>query len=267
MSRVRRDTAPTSRATLSRELPFTKQRSLYLTIRVPSGRLRSATGGASQSFSTNTRGGGGDELLGSRRARNAKKSYVLESDSDEDEDEAMDDVGDDEDADGGSEEEEDEVEEEDEMEMEEDAKARRETRTDATAEVPPPPPIIKKAPKPAKGKAALAVKPRPARKEVRLVENKEAAGSDDEELSELDSEDEEGDKTLPEDAEGEDEEIGIEEDDDEEDDLGSDDDLPGDGSRASTPDLSKLTKRQRARLEEGGSGHLLALPDGMHCLY
>jgi Ino eighty subunit 2 len=78
-----------------------------------------------------------------------------------------------------------------------------------------------------------------------------------------------------EDAEGEDEEIEVVEEDDEEeveeevevedDDLDSDDETPMGGSRASTPDLSKLTKRQRARLEEGGSGHLLALPDGMSC--
>jgi Ino eighty subunit 2 len=64
-----------------------------------------------------------------------------------------------------------------------------------------------------------------------------------------------------EEEEEEDEEIEIEADDDE-DDMESDDDTGMGGSRASTPDLNKLTKRQRARLEEGGSGHLLALPDG-----
>jgi len=28
-----------------------------------------------------------------------------------------------------------------------------------------------------------------------------------------------------------------------------------------------MTKRQRARFEEGGSGHLMALPDGKWCFY
>jgi Ino eighty subunit 2 len=67
-----------------------------------------------------------------------------------------------------------------------------------------------------------------------------------------------------EDAEGEDEEIEVaDEDEEDDDDSDSDDETPAGGSRASTPDLTKLTKRQRARLEEGGSGHLLALPDGL----
>jgi Ino eighty subunit 2 len=95
--------------------------------------------------------------------------------------------------------------------------------------------------------------------------------SDDEELSELDSdvgeevEEEEGMQTgNEEDAEGEEEEIEVEEevDEDDEDSLDSDDETPAGGSRASTPDLNKLTKRQRARFEEGGSGPMLALPDG-----
>ncbi len=67
------------------------------------------------------------------------------------------------------------------------------------------------------------------------------------------------------DAEGEEEEIEVEGEDDEEDDslgLDSDDETPIGGSRASTPDLNKLTKRQRARFEESDGGHLLALPDG-----
>lgn len=67
-----------------------------------------------------------------------------------------------------------------------------------------------------------------------------------------------------EDAEGEEDEEDIEIEVEEDDDglgLDSDDDISGGGSRGSTPDISKLTKRQRARLEDGDSGHLLALPD------
>ena len=66
---------------------------------------------------------------------------------------------------------------------------------------------------------------------------------------------------------GEEEEDEGEEDEDEDDDDGDDDDddeedaTPATGSRASTPDLSKMTKRQRSRLVELG-GELLQLPSG-----
>ena len=107
------------------------------------------------------------------------------------------------------------------------------------------------------------------------VEKKEVElGSDDEELSDLDSdlaEEVEEEDALQsgaeEDAEGEEEEIELEDEvEDDENELDSDDETPAGGSRASTPDLKNLTKRQRARLEEGGSGHLLALPDGKFSL-
>lgn len=141
-------------------------------------------------------------------------------------------------------------------------------------DVPPPPPVIKVSKASSKAKQVITVKPPPAKGKILPVEQKEMEdASDDEELSELESvsgeevEEEEGMQTgNEEDAEGEEEEIEVEGEDDEEDDslgLDSDDETPIGGSRASTPDLNKLTKRQRARFEESDGGHLLALPDGI----
>lgn len=203
----------------------------------------------------------GGEILEGKRARNVRKSYVLESDSDEEEDEEMDDV-EDEDAEGETVEEEDE-----DMDAEDDGLGDEDADGDIDMDVPPPPPVIKIS-RAQSGKSTIAVKP-PGKSDNKTIEQNEMEdGSDDEELSELDSdigeevEEEEGMQTGNE-EEDEEEEIEVEEEvDDDDDDLDSDDETPAGGSRASTPDLNKLTKRQRARLEEGGSGHLLALPDG-----
>jgi Ino eighty subunit 2 len=206
----------------------------------------------------------GGEIIEGKRARNVRKSYVLESDSEEEEDEEMEDVVDD-DAEGESVDEEDE-----DMDAEDDGLGDEDADGDVDMDVPPPPPVIKIS-KAQSGRQTITAKPS-GRGDRMTVEQKEMQeASDDEELSELDSdvgeevEEEEGMQTgNEEDAEGEEEEIEVEEevDEDDEDSLDSDDETPAGGSRASTPDLNKLTKRQRARLEEGGSGHLLALPDG-----
>ena len=85
---------------------------------------------------------------------------------------------------------------------------------------------------------------------------------DDEELSELDSDaegEEPGDDAPPEEV-AEEEEIEEEEEDDEDDESESDSGTPITGSRASTPDVSKMTKRQRGRIELGGD--FLQLPMG-----
>jgi Ino eighty subunit 2 len=260
-------------ATVSRGPPTTSSRSpqsMRLTVKTSSSKLREATRSSSSgnSVAVNTRDPFvGGEIIEGKRARNVRKSYVLESDSDEEEDEEMDDVGDD-DAEG------EEVEDEDEeMDAEDDGLGDEDADGDIDMEVPPPPPVIKIS-KAQSGRQTITAKP-PARGDRMTVEQKEMQeASDDEELSELDSElgeeveEEEGMQTgNEEDAEGEEEEIEVEEevDEDDEDSLDSDDETPAGGSRASTPDINKLTKRQRARLEEGGSGHLLALPDGEWC--
>lgn len=252
----------TSMATVSRGAGGDSTRgsqSLGFTVKTSSNKLREATRSSplNQSVTVNSRESFvGGEILEGKRSRNVRKSYVLESDSD-DEDEEMEDVND-EDAEGES------VEDDEDMDAEDDGLGDEDADGDIDMDVPPPPPVIKISK--AQGKTTIIAKP-PTKVDTKTVEQKEVElGSDDEELSELDSdlgeevEEEEGMQTgNEEDAEGEEEEIEVEEDDD---DLDSDDETPGGGSRASTPDLNKLTKRQRARLEEGGSGHLLALPDG-----
>jgi Ino eighty subunit 2 len=270
MPRPRRTVSETvSMATVSRGPPSASSRSpqsMRLTVKTSSSKLREATrSGASsggQSISVNSRDQFvGGEILEGKRARNVRKSYVLESDSDEEEDEEMDDV-EDEDAEGETVEEEDE-----DMDAEDDGLGDEDADGDIDMDVPPPPPVIKIS-RAQSGKSTIAVKP-PGKSDNKTIEQNEMEdGSDDEELSELDSdigeevEEEEGMQTGNE-EEDEEEEIEVEEEvDDDDDDLDSDDETPAGGSRASTPDLNKLTKRQRARLEEGGSGHLLALPDG-----
>lgn len=255
-------------ATVSRGPPSAKSTSptsMRLTVKTSSTKLREATRSSpvtatvASTISVNSREKLDGQVIEGKRSRNVRKSYVLESESEEDEDEPMDDVVDDDDAEGES------IEEDDEdldAEREEDADG------DIDMDIPPPAPIITVS-KAKSGKSAIVVKP-PPKVDTKTVERKEVeAGSDDEELSELDSdmgeevEEEEGMQAGDdEDAEGDEEMIEVEEDAEEEEELDSDDETPMDGSRASTPDLTKLTKRQRARLEEGGSGHLLALPDG-----
>ncbi|TAQ85661.1 hypothetical protein B7494_g6006 [Chlorociboria aeruginascens] len=259
---------PKSRATVSRASPSSASKnppSMRLTVKTSSSKLREATRSSPIAPSGSSRDPfAGGQIIEGKRARNIRKTYVVESESEEEEEEEeeeedddveMEDVVDDDDAEG-------ETVEEDEEEDEDDADG------DIDMDVPPPPPVIKVS-KAQSGKPKIAVKPVGKGKAMSVEQKQVAAASDDEELSELDSdggdevEEEEGMQTgNEEDAEGEEEEIEVEEEEDE-DDLDSDGETPAIGSRASTPDLNKLTKRQRARLEEGGSGHLLALPDGM----
>ncbi|TVY34029.1 hypothetical protein LOCC1_G008648 [Lachnellula occidentalis] len=260
-SRPSRKAAETSSAVVSRAPPGSSTRGLSLTVKTSANKLREATRSSplNQSVTVSSRESfTGGEILEGKRSRNARKSYVLESDSDEDEE--MEDVND-EDAAADS------LEDDEDMDAEDDGLGDDDADGDVDMEIPPPPPTIKIS-KAQSGKQTITAKPS-SKPDNKTVEQKEVElGSDDEELSELESDleeevEEEGMQTgNEEDAEGEEEEIEIEEEAEEEDELESDLETPGGGSRASTPDLNKLTKRQRARLEEGGSGHLLALPDG-----
>lgn len=264
MSRPRRSGgSQQSLATISRDPPSSPatQEGLHLTVKLPASKLRQATGGprSAQMVSLNGRDQFvGGEILDGKRARSVKKSYVVESESEEDE-EMEDVVDDEEDAEGDSI---GEDEEDADADADGDADADADADGDVEMDIPPPPPQIKISH--TSGYPKISVKPS-GKSDGKTVEQKEVS---DDELSDLESDMEEDEGMQlgnEEDAEGEDEEIEVE---DDEDDLDSDDDTPADGSRASTPDLTKLTKRQRARLEEGGSGHLLALPDGQdHCIH
>lgn len=111
----------------------------------------------------------------------------------------------------------------------------------------PPPPVIKQFTTQT-GTSALKVTAPPTSKPLKSVEAKEVSDEDDEDsLSEL----EEADDNEIEQVDA--------------DDLGEDDDLDADGSddddnsRSATPDLSKLTRRQRGRYEEEEDVGLMAL--------
>ncbi|KAH8601702.1 PAPA-1-like conserved region-domain-containing protein [Bisporella sp. PMI_857] len=261
MTRPRRTVSEkVATATVSRGPPSEKSRSpesMRLTVKTSSNKLREATRATPSPGSTiavNSRDSFlGGEIVSGKRSRNVKKSYVVESESESEA--SVSDFG----GNGSSE-----------AEGGIDVDAMDEDDEESTA--PPPPPPVIKVSKAASGRSTIVAK-LPTKVDHKAVEQKEMhPGSDDEELSDLDSdiedvEEEDGMQVDgDEDAEGEDDDMEVDEEieaeeDAEEDELDSDDETPGDGSRASTPDLTKLTKRQRARLEEGGSGHLMALPD------
>ena len=258
--------------------PEDSKKALRLTVKMPSSKLREATssirpssrGNAAARLKDSLTGG---EIVSGPRASRANKKYVVESESEEeDDDEDEDAEADDDDAEEEDDEEQDEdeqiggPEESDEEEADEDDEedADGEPDVDADGDVEmdddaddgqplpsQPQPILKvKGPAP-RSKPTVTVTPAQDAK-VKSVEAKEMSmDDDDEELSDL-SEDEEGD-VGEEDAEGEDV-----------DEMDRDTDSRSPGSRASTPDVSKMTKRQRSRLDQVMGSDFLQLPMGMY---
>ncbi|KAI1126549.1 PAPA-1-like conserved region-domain-containing protein [Nemania abortiva] len=276
----RRSEGKSAAALVSRGPPSSPSESnhhVHFTVKLPASKLRQATSShstqsarqaARESFS-------GGEIIEGKRNRSQKKSYVVETSDDDDEEE--DDDDEDEDAEGEDDDMMDDDEEdaegeiivEDTMDIDAEGDDDDEGEEDAEGEdddmdmsvIPPPAPVIKVS-KPSTKKSG-ASKSRAATKSSasKAMASHAKDSDDDEELSELESEADEIQDTVKvgggdeEDAEGEDEEI-EEPEPAEEDDLGSDDD----GSRAETPDLTKMTKRQRARFEENGDA-LMKLSD------
>ncbi|KAL7921580.1 PAPA-1-like conserved region domain-containing protein [Trichoderma austrokoningii] len=247
-----------------------------VTVKLPTSKPRQSTRGG------NRRGvdafEGGEIVLG-KRNRGAKKSYVIDSSPDDDEEEEEEEVEVEEDDDEDDEDEEDAgADDDDEME-DEDAEGEDDMDVDAEGED-----DMDVAPKAAgrpSAKNSRSTKPRPTVKVTnsRAVRDEDDDDEDDDELSEpADSDIGDdtivyGDQTMgdDEDAEGEEIEVAGDEDDmeeeeeeeeaEEEDDddemtmapgaNGGDSDLDSEGgSRAETPDLAKMTKRQRARFED-----------------
>ncbi|KAL9030634.1 MAG: hypothetical protein Q9196_001270 [Gyalolechia fulgens] len=245
MSRPRRAASgankPSVSVARSSPSPDEAKKSIHLTVKMPSSKLREATGTSGKQLSLREREGlEGGEILTRPRGSRAKRTVVVESDSEEEEDE------DEEEADGDDDEEADEDEEgNDEPEGAEadDQGADADGDIDMDdADAPPPPPILKiTGPS---SKPAVSIAPAEVGK-IKSVEAKEmeTADDDDEELSELGSE---GD----EDAEAD------------QDDIDQDEEgrSMGEGSRASTPDFSKMTKRQRSRLDQVMGTDFLQLP-------
>ncbi|OTA65115.1 hypothetical protein K449DRAFT_261295 [Hypoxylon sp. EC38] len=255
---------------------------IHFTVKLPASKLRQATSSrASQS-------GGRQQasVVEGKRNRSQKKSYVVDS-SDEEDDDVEDEVqvedeeddddddaeGDDDDmADIGEEDAEGEIVVDDTMDIDAEGDDDDLGEEDAEGEdddmdvdpIPAPAPVIKVSKAPAK--STPSSKSKATTKSGSKATAPQAKDSDDdEELSELESEADEIQDTVKvgggdeEDAEGEDEEIEAANPADEED----DDDVGSDGgveSRAETPDLTRMTKRQRARFEENGDA-LMKLSD------
>ncbi|KAM6526244.1 hypothetical protein FSOLCH5_002370 [Fusarium solani] len=208
---------------------------LSLTVKMPSNKLRQATRGG--------RGFEGGEIVSGKRNRGAKKSYVVDSSPDEDEEEEE------------EEEAEIEVEEEDDDEMEEDAEGEDDMDVDAEGEdaegdidmdLAPPPPTITVS-KPSRSK------PAPRASASKVVPDDDDDDDDLSDPADSDAGDETmgfGDETMAdEDAEGEEIEVAGQEGDEEEEEE-EEADSDDEGSQDESPDLTKMTKRQRARFED-----------------
>ncbi|KAK5636498.1 hypothetical protein RRF57_012210 [Xylaria bambusicola] len=269
----RRSEGKSAAASVSRGPPSSPSDSnhhVHFTVKLPASKLRQATSSqpaqsarqaARDSFS-------GGEIIQGKRNRSQKKSYIVEtSDDDEEEDDDEDAEGEDDDMmDDDEEDAEGEIVVDDTMDIDAEGEDDEEGEEDAEGEdddmdmsvIPPPAPVIKVSKPPSK--RSNNNKSRVTKSTTSKAMASHARDSDDEELSELESDADEIQDTVKvgggdeEDAEGEDEEI--EEAEPAEDDLGSDDD----GSEAETPDLTKMTKRQRARFEENGDA-LMKLSD------
>lgn len=239
--------------------PDETKKSIRLTVKMPSSKLREATSGTTKNISVNSRDTfEPGEILNGPRGSRGKKNYVVDSPSEDEEDEEQEE--DDDILPSEDEEEEDEDADGESDDVDPDADADGDVDMD---EAPPPRPPIIKMSGPA-SKPSLTVTPAQEGK-VRGVEAKEMQLDDDDDDEDLSS--------LESDAEAEDDEdagdsgqpgpIGadmeMEQDDD---DLDSDDGTPATGSRASTPDVSKMTKRQRSRLDQVMGGDFLQLPMG-----
>lgn len=237
--------------------PDDSKKSIRLTVKMPSSKLREATSGSRKNVAVNSRDTfEGVEIPSGPRGSRAKRAIVVESESEED-DEEDGPPSEDEPQEEDDEEQEEEGDDEDEDSEGDSADAEADADGDLVMddEAPLPPPPVVKMTGPA-AKPSLTITPAQEGK-VKSVEAKEMElpDDDDEELSELDSD---GEEEEVEDAEGEeavDAELDEMEQDDENRSLGT-------GSRASTPDVSKMTKRQRSRLDQVMGEGFLQLPMG-----
>ncbi|KAF3058804.1 hypothetical protein CFAM422_011971 [Trichoderma lentiforme] len=239
--------------------------------------------------SRSTRGGNrradpfeGGEIVHGKRNRGGKKSYVIDSSPDDEEEEeeeeevVVEDDDDDDEEEDDDDEEDTRADEDDEMEElgDEDAEGEDEMEVDAEGEEDADG-DIDMAPKPVgrpSAKNSRITKSRPTVKVTSSRVNRDADEDEDEEDEDDDDElsdpadSDIGDDTIvygnqdmeDEDAEGEEIEVaGDEEEVEEDDEIAMQQEANGDseldseeGSRAETPDLAKMTKRQRARFED-----------------
>jgi Ino eighty subunit 2 len=266
------EAAPSSVMVSRSNTPEARRRSIKLTVKLPSSKLREVTTDKQVKALQDTLEPGDYWKTDGQKRRRTQKSYVIPgpSDDDDDDDDEQDEENDDEEEDEGDERDEpmndfDEIGAEAESSEEEDADGEPDDDEDVDMDEPahpkPPKIVLKQTPKSGGkiSKPTLIVTPAPTGP-LKRVEGKEAdvdaegdEAGDDEELSELESDEEEEqeDNGVGGDAEGEEEDMEEEEDADGDDvdiDIDSDGMTPGSG--AATPDLAKMTKRQR-RDDEG----------------
>ncbi|OJD26842.1 hypothetical protein ACJ73_01763 [Blastomyces percursus] len=272
-SRAVDDTPSSPSVTVSRLSPSPPKdtnRSIRLKVKMPSSKLREVTSGPEKRhhniFTEPV------IVTGPRNSRSKKTLVEVDTDEDEDLDESMIEDGEEEShiSDDATDDEVDPNESEDE---DEDADADAETDPDADGgdvdmdDAPPIPPSAKQA----AARPTVTVTPagdsRLKNTDTNMDhDDDDNDDDDDEELSELDSDadaDGEPDETAVPDEPSEiveDEEIEEDDDEEEEDEeeVESDSGTPITASRASTPDVTKMTKRQRGRMELGGD--FLQLP-------
>ena len=248
---------------------------------MPSSKLREATSGGKQSVALNSRERfeGGEIINGPRNSR-AKRPIVDESESEEDDADDMDEdedvtpnvtlhsnvdeddeeEDDEEDAEGEDDDQQDEELEDDEVDAEgesvdEDAEDDSYMQ-DAIHHHPPPSAIRMTAP----SKPSLIVTPTPDDIPNSRKPNRSTIEDDiSEELSDLDSDaggnEDLGRGTL----EGDDDDVDMDDDD-----VDSDGTPRASESRGSTPDMSKMTKRQQSRLNQVMGSDFLQLPMGVY---
>lgn len=240
---------------------------------MPSSKLREVTSGSPVSTTTvgvNSRDSfeGGQIMTGPRGSR-AKRPVVEESESEEededegegDEDDQQDDDVEEPDGEAEDDEDDDEAENDDSADAEADLDADGDVVMDEHPSIATPPPTRSVKTKVSPTKPSLTLTPAQEGGKLKAKEM-ELADDDDEELSELDSEGEEDEGVEADadaDADAEGEEVA-----EMDESMDQDDENPsvGTGSRASTPDVSKMTKRQRSRLDQVMGGDFLQLPMG-----
>ncbi|KAF2741037.1 hypothetical protein EJ04DRAFT_112638 [Polyplosphaeria fusca] len=252
-TRPRRGTAnqqqAPSAAVIQRSSPEDTRQSIHLTVKASPNKLRTATSGSISKTSVSSR----NIVSGKRASRNSRIIQEVDT-SDEAEEEEDDDVQEADVMDVDDEEEESEEDADAEGELDDEIDADVDADVDADGElddemedVTPAPRIVVSTTETVKVKP-VSLQP-VAQDTVEAKEMAMADDDDDDELSELDSDEEDAEgEDL--DAEGEDEEL--------DEDMDSDG-TPGSMSRSHTPDLSKMTRRQRALVNEDSDGALLAL--------
>lgn len=281
----------TSGAAVSRDAPSSPDDDSHLsvTVKVSSNKLRQATRGIGRRSDPFE----GGEIVHGKRNRGTKKSYVIDSSPDDDDEEEEDEAEIDEDEDEDMEEAGDEDAEGEDVDAEGEEDAEGDIDMDAPQNLPGPTIKVSRHAggrilngRPSGNTATPSKSARVAEDDDDEEEDDDDDDDDDDELSDpADSDigDETmgyGDETMAdEDAEGEEIEVagddGAEDDEDEDE---EDEDMPvarrsaaaGDGeegldsddsNQEGSPDLAKMTKRQRARFEDAPQEHM-KLSDG-----